>query len=249
MVAIAVGAVALDGEAGRIHEGIADMVAGRVVAADGAFVRVHVVHGEAQVAEAVVAEHVVPAGDDEDAVAAVADVVVFDHRARRVPDADAIAALAHLPVVPALDMVAADDRGLRPFQVDADQVALEPVVLDHGARGAGGHEDAAVLGGEIAAGAGDRQPAQHHLWRIDGDHAPHPTAVEDGTGLALERQGTVDDDRPGMAAGGEQQPIAGRRGGDGRGQPAGLGGDLDRRRVRRRRAQQDRERDAATDRP
>ena len=65
-----------------------------------------------------------------------------------------------------------------PFQVDADQVALEPIVLDHGAGGAGGHEDAAVLDGEVAAGAGDRQPAHHHLRRVDGDHAPGPAAVE-----------------------------------------------------------------------
>ena len=139
---------------------------------------------------------------------------------------------------------------LGPFQVDADQVALEPVVLDHRTCGAGGDEDAAVLDGEVAAGAGDRQPAQHHLRRIDGDHAPDPAAVEYRAWLALERQGAVDDDRPGMAAGGEHQPIAGRRGGDGRRQPAGLGGDLDRRRCRvRRRAQQGGERDAATDRP
>ena len=92
-------------------------------------------------------------------------------------------------------------------------------------------------------------PRSDHLRRIDGDHAPDPTAVEHRTRLALERQGAVDDDRPRVAAGGEHQAIAGRRGGDGRRQPAGLGGDLDRRRVRRRRAQQDCERDAATDRP
>ena len=225
------------------------MVAGRVVAADGAFVRVHVMHGEAQVAKAVVAEHIVPAGDDEDAVAPEADLVRLDDRARRVPDADAIAARAHLPIVPALDPVVADDRGRWPLQVDSDQVVLEAIVLDHSTCAAGGHEDAAVLDGKIAAGAGDGKPAHDHLRRVDGDHAPDPTAVEHRTRLALERQGAIDDDRPSMATGGQHQMIAGRRGGDGRRQPAGLGGDLDRRRVRRCRAQQDCERDAATDWP
>ena len=85
--------------------------------------------------------------------------------------------------------------------------------------------------------------------RIDGDHAPDPAAVEHRAWLAFERQCAVDDDRPGVAAGHQHQPIAGRRGGDGRGQPTGLGGDLDRRRCGAGRRQQCGEHDAAVDRP
>ena len=206
--------------------------------------------GEAQVAKAVVAEHIVPAGDDEDAVAPEADLVGFDHRARRVPDADAVAALAHLHIVASLDPVVANDRGLGPFQVDADQVALDQIVLDHGACGAGGHEDAAVLDGEIAAGAGDRHPAQHHLRRVDGDHAPGPTAVENRSRLALQRQGAIHDDRPLVTASRQHEAIPRGRGGERRRERARLGSDLDRRRSRVQRCpEQGDDRGAPADRP
>ena len=150
----------------------------------------------------------------------------------------------------ALDAVAAHDRGLGALEVDADQVALEPVVLDHRTGGAGGHEDAAVLDGEIAAGAGDRQPAQRYLRRIDGDHAPGPAAVEYRAWLALERQGAVDDDRPRVAAGRQHEAIPRRSGGERRREPARLGCDLDRRRSRAHRCpEQGDERGAPADRP
>src|SRR6478752_1457284 len=105
------------------------MIADRRVAADLAVVGVHVVHGEAQVAEAVAEEAVLPAGEREDAVPAEADVVALHPRAWRVPDRDTVAVQRHLPAAPAGDDVAAYHRPRCAMDVDAEEVALDPVAL------------------------------------------------------------------------------------------------------------------------
>ena len=73
VVAVAIGDVVADHQPVRVHDGVADMVADRDVAADFAVVGVHVVDREAHLLEAVADEAVLAAGNGEDAVAAVAE--------------------------------------------------------------------------------------------------------------------------------------------------------------------------------
>ena len=93
VVAIALGDVVPDHQSVRVHDGVADMVTDRDVAADFAVVGVHVVDCEADLLEAVADEAVLAAGNREDAVAAVTEGILGDGDIRRIPQRHAIAGL------------------------------------------------------------------------------------------------------------------------------------------------------------
>ena len=124
MVAVAIGDIVADHQPVRIHDGVADVVADRDVAADFAVVGVHVVDREAHLLEAVVDEAVLAAGNREDAVAAVAEGVVRDGDVGRVPERDAVAGLAEAAAAQALrSTLRGDARPRRAVHVDAEQVS------------------------------------------------------------------------------------------------------------------------------
>ena len=108
MVAVAIGDIVADHQPVRIHDGVADMVSDRDVAADFAVVGVHVVNREANLLEAVADEAVLAAGNGEDSVAAVAERVVRDGDVGRVPERDAVAGLAEATAAKPFDHVASD---------------------------------------------------------------------------------------------------------------------------------------------
>src|SRR6188768_1431159 len=105
MLPVAARLVVPDHQIAREHDGVADIVADRDIAADLAVVGVHVVDGEADILEPVVAELVPAAGRDEDAVAAMGHRIADDLGPRRVPELDAITAFAAPQVRAALDAV------------------------------------------------------------------------------------------------------------------------------------------------
>src|SRR5690606_4631303 len=139
------------------------------VVGDFAVVRIHVVDGEAQVAHAVSEEAVIAAGDDVDAVAPAADLVLRNLGAGRVPDGHAIAGLAEAAAANPFDRVPPRDRARRPVQIDAEQVAFEPVVLDHGAFGGPLDVDGGIHARHVHAGAADREAANRGAGRGHGD--------------------------------------------------------------------------------
>jgi len=79
------GDIVLDDQLVREHDGIANIIAHGNIFADFAIVRVHIVHGIAQIAEAIPTEDIAFACVDENAVAAFRNIVA-DHTASwRIP--------------------------------------------------------------------------------------------------------------------------------------------------------------------
>ena len=137
MVAIAVGDVADDLQTIGEHDGIADGVVDGDVVLDHAVVGVHVVDGEAGLLEAVAAEDVrasktrvkMPSRPKRMSLSSISAPGAFQTD-------DAVAGIGHCrPVRPVMALsrtVASGDA----MEVDAVQVAHEPVALDDGAPGA-----------------------------------------------------------------------------------------------------------------
>ena len=100
---------------------------------------------------------IIATGSDKDTVASEANTVTFDHRSRRVPQLHTVAAFIDTQVLPAVDGVIADYRGIGPLQVDADQVAGKVIVADHRAITLSCDKYAAVFSGQFLARSGDGQ--------------------------------------------------------------------------------------------
>ena len=130
VVAVAIADIVADDQPVRKHDGVADVIADRDVAADFAVVGVHVMHREPHLLEAVVDEAVLAAGNREDAVAAVAEAVLGDGDVGRIPDRDAVAGLVAAPALHAVDDIAQHARPRRAMDIDAVQIAFEAVVFD-----------------------------------------------------------------------------------------------------------------------
>ena len=114
----------------RIHDGVADVIADRDVAAHFAVVGVHVMHREPHLLEAIVDEAVLAAGNREDAVAAVAEGILGDGDIGRIPERHAVAGLIEASALHAFDDVAQDARTRRAMDIDSEQVAFEAIVFD-----------------------------------------------------------------------------------------------------------------------
>ena len=91
----------------RIHDGIADMIANRDVAAHFAVVGVHVMDRKPHLIEAIVDEAILAAGNREDAVAAVAESILGDGDIGRIPERHAVAGLIEAAVTYTFDHVRA----------------------------------------------------------------------------------------------------------------------------------------------
>ena len=116
-------------------------------------------------------------------------------------------------------------------QTHADQVVEDVVALDQGAVRGPVQEYAGVHLGQAQARAGHCQVAQRHVGRGDPQRAALARADDLGAavGRAFQRERLVDDEAAGVAAGGQQQAVAGRGCRDGARQVgAGADGDVGR---------------------
>ena len=248
VIAIAVGDVVVHAQTIRIHQYVADAVAGRKIAGDLAVVGVHEMHGETQVVKRVAAHDIVVAGHREHAVAAGADVVVDDLRSRRVPQRDRRAALAQAQPAQPLNAVAADDRVMRPVQIDGDQVVFEHVVLHAGAIGGAIDENAGILVDQGQARSADRQPADRDVRGLHPDRIARPAAFQHRARLALDRHARhIDHEVAFERARAEMERVAGRGAGERRDGALPLS-HLDHLRARRRSRQRSRDNERSDDR-
>ena len=143
-VTVAIRDIAANRQAMRKHDRVPNNVVCRNVIADLAIIGIHVVDSEAQITKAVPAEGVIAAGNREDSVSSVADAVIENFGARSVPHRDSIAGIIHAPFRHADDHVAPDDRVRRAVNIDAVEIALDPVLLDNGPLGGLRNEDARI---------------------------------------------------------------------------------------------------------
>src|SRR5690606_32054 len=207
------GDVVAHGQAAGEHDGVADLVAARYIAADLAVVGVHVVHRVAQVVEDVAAEYVFAAVVGEDPVAAFGNVVVQHLGAGCVPDGHAIAALVHAQPGVADDAVAFHQGIARTPEIDADGIVDDVVFRDAGAGGGLVEKDARVHVGQAQARVADGQVAQGDVLGLDPDGAARALAQDAGAavGRPLKGQGLVDDQVAGIVARRQVQDVARRR--------------------------------------
>src|SRR6476620_9895123 len=159
-----VGEVVPDHQPVRIHDGVADVIADRDVAADLAVVGVHVVNREANLLEAIVDEPILAARNREDAVAAVAKGVVGHGDVRRIPQRYAVAFLGKAAFPQAFDNIALDPRAGRAMDIDPEQIAF-----DHGPFGGLLQEHAGIHRLKAEAGALDRYSADSNARSGYGD--------------------------------------------------------------------------------
>ncbi len=118
----------------------------------------------------------------------IADEIAFDERARRVPDVDAVAAVVHAEVRAADDRVSANQRVAGAVDVDADEVALDPVVENLRVCGRPRELDAGVerFGGR--AGADDGEPADRDVGAGNRDDAAVAGSFDGCARLTDERE-------------------------------------------------------------
>src|SRR6478752_10201155 len=189
-----VGEVVPDHQPVRIHDGVADVIADRDVAADLAVVGVHVVNREANLLEAIVDEPILAARNREDAVAAVAKGVVGHGDVRRIPQRYAVAFLGEAAFPQSFDDIAFDARAGRAVDIDPEQIAFEAVAVDHGPFGGLLQEHAGIHRLKAAAGALDRHAANGNARGGYGDHIADAGAIKHRTRLPDQRQRPVDPD-------------------------------------------------------
>ena len=199
----------------REHHGIAKVVADRDIARNLAQVRIHEMHGKAQIAHDVVAEDIVARGIGENPVAAKSDVIAFDNRTGRVPDIDAVAAVIHPRILPANDRVAAHDGLCRAKDMHADQIFDHHIIFDQRAGGGAVQLDRCIHNRMGIAGPDQCQPAHHHIRAGHADHICHALPVNRGLVAPVQRDGALKGHRAIMAARCKDKHIAGVCPGDG----------------------------------
>jgi len=118
-----------------------------------------------QVRHVVAAESIVTAAVYKNTVSTVADHVIPDHRTRRIPQVNPVTAIVHAVKLAADNHVVAYHRRLRPFQVHADQIILQMVIVNQRAITFVGDKNPAVFVFGDFARMADVQSADGHIRR------------------------------------------------------------------------------------